>query len=276
MRRHRRLHCRGHAARRRSTIRNTFPVVLRNSRPRNTREQGCRHRLRVGHEPNLAVVRDRRDFGSLGCAGPAHPGSRLPPAAHKPRAGCWFAATPTSSPQWISAPSRLARALDGRIGFLQPLPDLFGVLITGVTATRLAVKPQQPGRRRRCAPPDRDRIPCGSGRGRHRQVHSGRRECPILRADGCVRVAGGVRPGRRRGRGPKAAGSGQRLWESGHAVAGVGGPPATRRSRGRPAEENQQLHGLSVRPSSHPRKARQPGNQRRHRIIRGHRVTEWP
>ncbi len=34
-------------------------------------------------------------------------------------------------------PFSVGPRLDGRIGFLQPLPDLFGVLITGVTARPL-------------------------------------------------------------------------------------------------------------------------------------------
>ncbi len=62
MRRHPRLHCRGHVRPQAVHDQEHFPRCAPQQPAQEHQEQGCRHRLRVGHEPNLAVVRDRRDL----------------------------------------------------------------------------------------------------------------------------------------------------------------------------------------------------------------------
>ncbi len=62
MRRNPRLHCRGQQRPQAVHDQEHFPRCAPQQPAQEHQEQGCRHRLRVGHEPNLAVVRDRRDL----------------------------------------------------------------------------------------------------------------------------------------------------------------------------------------------------------------------
>ncbi len=124
-------------------------------------------------------------------------------------------------------PFSVGPRLDGRIGFLQPLPDLFGVLITGVTARPLGR--EAPALQIPADGPLRqieieflaDQVADGTaGPQRRRDAQF----FGLMGAYELLEVFGrGVGEGAARTqRAPGAA-----LWQSGHAVAGVGGPPAT-------------------------------------------------
>ena len=159
----------------RSTIRNTFPVVLRNSRCKNTQEQGCGHgNLRVGHKPHLAPVGDRRDLVLRETRGPGTSSVAGSPRGAQPSAGWWVCRHADLVARVDFGSLLFGAGRDGRVRFLQPLPHLLGVLVSSMAAWPLGREaPAFPDTGRRSAPRVRGCIPCGPGRATARRVHKG-------------------------------------------------------------------------------------------------------
>jgi len=226
MRRHPRLHRRGHV--RPQAIHDQEHLSRRalQQPTQEHHEQRRGPRLRVGHKPNLALVRDRRDLvrSDVGIGHLLPRGFPLRGIAPRRLLVRRHAdlVTPVDFGAFLLGPG-----LDGGVRFPQPLPHLVGVLIPSMAARPLegeAPPPQIPadGPLRQIEVEFlADQLADGTaGPQRRRDAQS----LGLMRAQEALQEIGlrvGEDPARTHGA------SGAALWQGEYAVVGVGGPPAT-------------------------------------------------